>query len=527
MTTRKTLMAVGAGIALLGAAACNNSTLTDLNNNPNSPTDAPAGPVFTQAAINTAARWVGNGYDLRGTEWVTQHLAEVQYPDEDDYKRLQGSQTAGWFDNPYDNELENLQKVIDKGKANSDPGTYAPAMILQVYGFSFLTNSFGDVPFSQALQGDQSGGTLTPAYDPQQDIYTAMFQELDDASKALSTASNSLGAADPIYGGDPGMWQKFANSLRARLAMQVVNKDAALASTQLTAAFTAPGGVFTSNADAAKMAWPGDGVFNNPWSGNFAGRDDHRMSQTLMNIMLANNDPRVPIYAQPTVRDTVALDTLVYPNVRRNYAGMPNGLTQSTASVYFNDTSRPGVIFYPGATTYGTFGDGSGKSTPSYLMTYAEVAFIEAEAANRSLGGLTPAQAAGFYDNGVTGSMEQWGVAPADAATYLAQPVVAYAGGANGLVQIDQEEWIALYADGGQAWALWRRTCVPNTVKPGPYAIINTVPRRFEYSTNDLAVNADQVNAAITRQGPDQFQTNMWWDVPTAAPTYTTGCGQR
>lgn len=525
MTTRKTWIAVGAGLALLGAAACNNSKLTDLNNNPNSPTDAPAGPVFTQAAINTAGRWVGNGYDLRGTEWVAQHLAEVQYPDEDDYKRLQADQTSGFFTNPYSTELENLQKVVDKGKAANDPGIYGPALVLQAYGFSFLTNTWGDVPFSQALQGDQSGGTLTPAYDPQQGIYTGLFKMLDDASKALATASNSLGSADPIYGGDPAAWAKFANSLRARLAMQVVNVDPALASTQLQAAFTDPNGVFTSNNDAAAIRWPGDGVFNNPWSGNFATRDDHRMSQTLMNPMLADNDPRVPVYAQQTVNDTIVSATMP------NYAGMPNGLTQATASVYFNDTSRPGVIFYPGATTYGTFGDGSGKSTPTYLMTYAEVAFIQAEAAERSLGGLTPAQAAGFYDAGIQASMDQWGVAGADALAYIAQPAIAYQGGSGnsvaGLTQIDMQEWIALYGDGGQAWALWRRTCVPATLKPGPYAIINTVPRRFEYSTADQQVNADAIAAAVARQGADNFTTSMWWDKMTAAPTYTAGCGQR
>ncbi|MDE3151985.1 MAG: SusD/RagB family nutrient-binding outer membrane lipoprotein [Gemmatimonadota bacterium] len=521
MTTRKTLMAVAAGLALMGAGACNNSKLTDLNQNPNSPTDVPATTLFMQAAHTSAAAWVGNGYDLRGTEWVTQHLAEVQYPDEDDYKRLQGGSTAGWFDGAYNGQLEDLQKVIDKGKADNAPGTFAPAMILQTWNFSFLTDTWGDVPYSQALQGDKSGGTLTPAYDPQKDIYTGMFATLDAASKALASASNTLGASDPIYGGDPAMWQKFANSLRARLALRVVNVDPALASTQLQAALTAPGGVFTSNADAAMLAWPGDGVYNNPWSDNFSGRDDHRMSQTLMNILLANNDPRIPIYAQPTVNDTTV--NPAWPN----YAGMPNGLTQATASVYFNDTSRPGTIFYPGATTYGTFGDGSGKSTPSYLMTYADMAFIQAEAAERSMGGLTPAQAAGFYDAGIMASMEQWGVSNADALAYVAQPAIAYQGGVAGLTQIALQRWIALYGDGGQAWAEWRRTCVPNTVKPGPYAIINTVPRRFEYSTNDATVNADQIAAAIARQGPDQFQTTMWWDKVTAAPTYTAGCGQR
>ncbi len=520
MKTNRWLV-VGAGIALCGAVACNNDTLTNINANPNSPTDVPAATVFTSAAQTSAARWVGNGYDLRGTEWVAQHLAEVQYPDEDDYKRLQGGQTAPWFDNPYRGELEDLKQVILKGQAANEPGTWAPAMILEVWGFSYLTDTFGDVPYSEALAGDSVGGTLTPAYDPQQDIYTGLFAQLDQASKALTGAANTLGGADPIYGGDPAAWQKFANSLRARLALRVVNVDAALANTQLQAALAATGGVFTSNADNAQLDWPGDGVYNNPWSGNFATRDDHRMSQTLMNILLANNDPRVPIYAQPTVNDTV-----INP-LMPNYAGMPNGLTQATASVYFNNTSRPGLIFYPGATTYGTFGDGSGKATPSYMMTYADMAFIEAEAANRGLGGLTAGQAAAFYAAGVTASMAQWGVSAADAVTYLGQPSVAYQGGVAGLTQIDLERWIALYGDGGQAWALWRRTCVPNTVKPGPYAIISTVPRRFEYSVNEYSVNADQVAAAVQRQGADGFTTTMWWDKVTAAPTYTAGCGQR
>ncbi|MDE3128220.1 MAG: SusD/RagB family nutrient-binding outer membrane lipoprotein [Gemmatimonadota bacterium] len=521
MMNRNRWLLVGAGIALIGAAGCDNNKLTSLNNNPNSPTDVPAKTVFTNAAQASAGRWIGNGYDLRGTEWVAQHLAEVQYPDEDDYKRLQGGQTAGIFDGAYQGELEDLRQVVKKGQAANDPGTWAPAMILQVWDFSFLTDTWGDVPYSQALSGDSTGGTLTPAYDAQKDIYAGLFAQLDQASKALSGASNNLGSADPIYGGDPAMWQKFANSLRARLALRVVNVDPALANTQLTAAFSAPGGVFKSNADAAKIAWPGDGVFNNPWSGNFSTRDDHRMSQTLMHILFANNDPRVPIYAQPTVNDTTV--SAMFPN----YAGMPNGLTQATASVYFNNTSRPGVIFYPGATTYGTFGDGSGKSTPSYYMTYADVAFIQAEAANRSLGGLTPGQAAGFYTAGITASMNQWGVATGDVVTYLAQPSVAYQGGLAGLNQIDLQRWVALYGDGGQAWAEWRRTCVPNTVKPGPYAIINTVPRRFEYSITEYSVNATQVAAAVARQGPDVFQTSMWWDKATAAPTYTSGCGVR
>ncbi|HKO15554.1 MAG TPA: SusD/RagB family nutrient-binding outer membrane lipoprotein [Gemmatimonadaceae bacterium] len=520
MHMRNFFLTAGAAAALLGAAACNNDSLTSLNNNPNAPVAVPPPTLFTTAARLSAQRWIGNGYDLRGTEWVAQHLAEVQYPDEDDYKRLQASSTTGWFDAPYYQELEDLNKVIGFAQVAKDPGSYAPALVLRTWDYDFLTDTFGDVPYSDAQKGDSSDAALAPKYDAQKDIYADFFKTLTDASTALTSASNSLHAADPIYGGSTAKWQKFANSLHARLAMRVVNVDPAQADAELRAAFTAPGGVFTSNADNATLPWPGDGVYNNPWSGNFQGRDDHRMSQTLMNIMLASSDPRVPIYAQPTVADSTG----------KTYAGMPNGLTQATASVYFNTASRPGNIFYPGKTAYGTFSS-AGLAQPSYFLTYAEVAFIQAEAAERGLGGLTPAQAPGFYNAAITASLNQWGVTSATTiADFLAQPDIAYKGGTPGLIQIATQKWIALYSDGGQAWAEWRRTCQPATLIPGPDAIINTVPRRFEYSNTEYSVNEANVKAAVQAMGgADVFTTRMWWDTnPTAAPTYPgPSCGTR
>ncbi len=508
--------------AVIASAACNNDKLTSLNKNPNSPEDVPATTIFTSAERNAVARWLGGGIaDLRGTEWLVQHFAEVQYPDEDDYKRLQASSTSGLFDAPYQNELEDLQKVISKGVAAKDPGTSAPAQILRTWDFSNLTNTFGDIPYSQALQGDVVGSTLNPAYDPQKNIYADFFTVLDAAAKALKTASNSLGAADAIYGGSPQGWRRFANSLRARLALQLVNVDQATASTQLAAALA--DGVFASNAEMAVFPWPGDGVYNNPWADNFSGRDDHRMSQTLVNYMLQTNDPRLPVYAQPTQDWEGGV-----PKAAK-YAGMPNGLTQSTASAYFTSSSRPGAIFYPGQTVYGFFG-GNGKGQPSYVMTYAEVEFIKAEAAERSLAGLTPALAKGFYDAAITASLDQWGVTDSTTvANFLADPAIAYQGGTAGLIQIANQKWVALFTDGTQAWAEWRRTCQPANLVPGLYAIINTGPRRFEYSKTETAVNAAQLASAVSRQGSDLFQTRMYWDTnPTAAPTYPgPSCGTR
>jgi hypothetical protein len=207
---------------------------------------------------------------------------------------------------------------------------------------------------------------------------------------------------------------------------------------------------------------------------------------------------------------------------------MPNALTAADAATYSLISSRPGEVFYStdrfcnGCTTL------PGSSFPSFVLTYAEVSFILAEAAERGwIGG----SAAAYYEQGIRASMEQWGVTDAVAINaFLAQPAIAYQGGVAGLTQIAQQKWIALYGDGVQAWAEWRRTCVPGTVKPGPAAVIGTVPRRYQYSVRELLVNANNVEAAIAQQGPDEFTTRMYWDSdPTAAPTNTSPatCGVR
>ena len=518
--TNKTLLKIGAGVVFaVAASACNSDKLTNLNANPNSPEDVPAGPIFTNAARVASSRWLGTTYSLRQTEWLSQHLSEVQYNDEDRYIRLHAGDTEGSFNGAYSGELKDFTQIINKGKASGQPGTYGPASTMRVWEFMYLTDTWGDIPYFSALVGDSIGGSLSPKYDAQKDIYTDLFLQLDNASKAMAgaTATNSLAAADPIYAGSLLRWQRFANSLRARLALRLINVDPATANTQLTAAFNAPGGVFQSNTDNAVFKWPGDGVYDNPWAVNFKTRDDHRMSNTIMALLLGNSDPRTPIFAQPTPANPAV------------YAGSPNGISPARAAAgnYIVNASRPGAIFYPGKTAYGTFG-GAGSSTPSYLMTYSEVAFIQAEAAQRGIGGLTAGQAAGFYNAAITASLAQWGVTTAATTTFLAQPAIAYAGGNAGLVQIAQQKWLALFTDGGTAWSEWRRTCQPSTIKPGVDASVGTVPRRFEYPVLEYTVNEANVTAAGSSLGGDTYAGRMYWDKsPTTAPTYVAGCGVR
>jgi len=508
MRTHKTIQVFAAAVLASGAAGCNADDITKVNENPNSPTDAPAGAVFTSGVINGVGRFLGWFYTGRVTELLAQHLAQAQYPDEDQYKRLEGGDTQGVFNTPYTSELEDLQKVVDAGTENERPAIYAPALAMQALFFQYLTDSWGDIPYSEALKGDDEERILSPKYDAQKDIYAGLLASLTKVATDLATPGTvTLGSADPLYGGSPAAWQRFANTLHARVALRLINADPTTAASELQKALTGPGGVFRSNADNAVMRWPGDGVFDNGWAVNFKTRDDHRLSRTLMDIMLALNDPRVPIYAQPTTADPT------------KYTGMPNGLRADSANKWLNIASRVGERFFPGATTYGTFG-GAGASEPSFVLTYAELMFIKAEAAQRGIAGLTAGQAAGFYRDAVTASLEQWGVGSAAITAYLANPNVGYKGGVDGLKQIAVQKWIALFTDGGNAWAEWRRTCQPATLVAGPAAVVNFIPRRLKYSTTETTANPDNLAAAVARQGPDNFGTRMYWDKnPTAAPT--------
>ena len=178
------------------------------------------------------------------------------------------------------------------------------------------------------------------------------------------------------------------------------------------------------------------------------------------------------MYAQPTADN---------PSV---YAGMPNALTHSAASEYFNTASRISESFYPGQTAYGFFG-GQGKTFPSFIMTYAEVSFIKAEAAARGLGGFSAGQAAGFYQDGIRASMEQWGVATADD-----QCVPRTAGNClrraasldNGRSRFRSGS--PCFTDGGQAWFEWRRSVCTDLGQTGTgrhHQHGAATPRVFDY----------------------------------------------
>jgi Starch-binding associating with outer membrane len=487
----KKLTNVAAGVTLaLSLSACNDR-LTDLNVNPNGPTDVDAEYLFPQGVSSVVGVLRGEWFDLRMTSLWAQHYAAIQYVEDGDTYEVRPSVVELVW-SLYPAGLEDLTQAADKATALGNTNKAGPAKIMKLWTLGVLTELWGDIPFSEANNVDKEGGTTTPKYDAQQAIYTAIFADLKSAHDEMGTGTG-YGAADPIYGGSVSGGRKFANSLRARHAMRLSKVDEPKARAELAAALAA--GVFTSNADDAKLVWPGGGNAS-PLHANAAppdgtgSRDDHRVSKTLVDTLKSLSDPRLAVYAQCTDESEAAGGC--------EYVGVPNGLSNADAALLgFTRTSKLGSAFFA-------------PQAPSWLMSYPEVLFIQAEAAQR--GWITTGTAASFYNAGITASLEQWGISAANIAIYLAQPQVAY-NPLTGFTQIALQKWIALYGQGSDAWAEYRRTGVPD-LKAGPAAIIPTVARRLTYPVSEQSFNKANLDAAIAAQGGAALTNRVWWDMP-------------
>ena len=291
-----------------------------------------------------------------------------------------------------------------------------------------------------------------------------------------------------MYGGDMVEWRKFSNSLRLRLAMHLSNVDATTAAAQAQAAVTA--GVFTSNADNAQLMYLASAPDQNPVYTNVHvdKRDDYGMSKTFVDSLLSWSDPRLPVFAQ------LNNDTIVANQI---YEGLPNGL---------NDGAGPALLYISRIGAYWR----ETPAAPLALLTYSEVLFLEAEAAER---GWITGNATQLYADAIRASMEQYGIPTTAIDAYLAQPRVVYATGAAGLTQIAYQKWVSLFLQGMEGWTEVRRTGVPALV-PGPNAVLTKIPERLPYSDNEAVLNKANLDAAVAAQhfsSSTDLTTPLWF----------------
>jgi Starch-binding associating with outer membrane len=515
---RKTILSASLAAASLvaGLTACNNDKLTSVNANPNAPEKVESSSLFTNATIGALSTIRGTSFEHGTSGLWDQHYAEIQYA-EADLNQPRNATTEGLWNSFYAGPLQDYRQILTQSA--TQPEIAGPTLVMRAFVVETMTDLWGDIPFSEAGQGSAN---FTPKYDTQAAIYDSIFASLSSAASMMSGVPAArleveprFAETDPVFGQGPyvktgaaqsAAWIRLANSLHARAAMRISMKDKAKATAELAKALAGP--VLRSNADNAAVIWPG-GVVSNPLCLNWQDspacggtRDDQRISERFVDTLKVTGDPRLAKYAEPTLSSEdpkTPCDTV-------QYRGFPNG--HSSADV-LNPCSAKGL-------NYG-FADYSRptltirlEGSPSYIMTYSELLFIEAEAAERGMFAGNPAQ---LYTAAITASMEQWGVDPADIATYLASPNVVYKGGAQGLKQIAYEKWVSLFNLETEAYAEYRRLDYP-VLKPGPEAVTNTIPTRLPYPDIENSLNAANLSAAKGTQGNTDITGKVWWDTP-------------
>jgi len=469
----KKLFAAAPALALATALGACDQGLTEVNKNPNAPEVVPAQHLLAQAIVSSAGSTYGSHgvwYGLYLTNIWSQQAAEVKYNDEDRYVP-RPTQLEGVWNSFYSGPLQDLEQV--KEFAGTDANLTAVAEILTQMNFQYLTDTYGDIPYSEALRVDE--GITSPKYDSQKDVYYGMLAKLAAAQGSTTGASTAAWSeGDVLYEGNMAQWRKFANSLRMRMAMRISAADPAKAQQEFVAAFNAGG--FTSNADNAVIHWGTEQPSQNPIHDYYFNQDryDFVISAAMVDSLQRRNDPRLAIYADPARNDV--------------YRGLPNGSLPADFNLNVPDYSSIGEYFLA-------------PDAPSVLMSYAEVLFLQAEAAAK---GWIPGNPATYYQAGIRASMEQYGIPNAAITTYLGQANTAYAG----LPSIYFQKWLALYMNGPEGWAEQRRTGFP-VLTP---AVGNEIPTRLTYPNQEQLLNQANWQAAVTANGGKSLFDKVWWD---------------
>ncbi|WP_195405779.1 SusD/RagB family nutrient-binding outer membrane lipoprotein [Bacteroides congonensis] len=418
--------------------------------------------------------------------------------------------SQAWIGVLYNDIVPKVLPSLSQIEVNTtDEVPLAVAQVVKVAALHRITDTYGPIPYSQ-LGAD---GKLAAPFDSQQDVYTNMIKDLDNAINILTAKqTNTFNPdADKVYGGNVVKWVKFANSLKLRLAMRMVytnyNVDGKTPQTIAEEAVKHEIGVMTSNDDNA-MFTPNENPF---YKTNYE-YSDYRVAADIMSYMKGYQDPRMEKYfTKSTFTD-------------KDYHGIRIGTGVLTDSEMSHSYSNM-------LTTL---------NSKLMWMNAAEVAFLEAEGALRGWD-MKGGDAKSYYQKGITLSFEQWGANITD--SYLTSQKVpqiykdpagtfSYTGSISditvkwkeiggfdeeNLERIITQKWIANFPLGMESWAEFRRTGYPKLMEVdknlGTDITKGKFARRLSYPQDEYRNNGDNMPKALEYlKGADKMSTHVWWD---------------
>lgn len=410
-------------------------------------------------------------------------------------------------------EIYNLSK--DSGTVNFNRSYMGISLICQSWIYSILTDTYGDIPYSQSNHGKDSLN-YEPAFDRQKDIYLDIFKKLEEANALLTVNTGINSSSDPIYAGNISRWRKFGNSLYLRLLLRVSGKaevSAAVIAKIKDIVDTNPGTypIIASNDESAILKWTGTAPYTSPY---ISVREQDFRAPGLATFFIQNlvnwNDPRIDI---PTY-GTGGFNRWGIAPYQGAYLGINSGYAQGTnpvkKSYFYSNTSAVSLQTEP---------------LTGMIMNYAEVKFILAEAAAK---GWIAGSAETYYNDGVLNSITLWlpnwpttinsqtGL-PNNIMTFMIAASIEWNNNAtldNKMERIHLQKYYALFLADLQQWFEYRRTGHP--VLPVGTGLKNNgvMPARMVYPVYVQSANPTNYQAAVAAQGPDLISTQVWWQKP-------------
>ncbi len=448
-------------VSALMLVSCDTWIDPEINTDPDAPADVPINLMLPAVEQSLGYIMCGNDMVLTTNNWMQQFDGvSRQALDIARYTYLPSAVDNLWS-SIYATLLINSSIIIDKSEnteGKSSPYNAGVGKVVMATTLGLATDVFGDMPYSDALKGNQN--VLTPTFDTQEQIYTTLLGLLDAAAADFSkpSAENLVALnGDVIYAGSVAKWKKAAYSIKARHLLQLsgVNGNAAY-----TEALAAAANGFTSNADDMMVPW--ESANKNPIYQFMLDRGDIRMGATLVDLMKSIDDPRLPFYC---AKDGDG-----------EYTGSVIGSQNENAS-------KPGTYV-------------AGDVAPSIVMSYAELQFIVAEA-NFVLG--KPTEALTALKAGVNASVTKVTGAAMDTTWYNTN----IKGETLSLELIMTQKYIATFGT-NQAYSDYRRVGLP-VITPHPAGTLPALPTRYPYAQDEISYNGANVPSVI-------ISDKLWWD---------------
>ncbi len=396
---------------------------------------------------------------------------------------------ADYMWNNWYTELSNIRDIYTSGEETANKTYMGISLILDAWVMSLLTDTFGDVPYKDAIKG--RAGLYMPAFDKQEDIYADLFQKLDSANVLLAEGGNLAVAQaeqDPLYQGNALLWRKFGNSLYLRLLLRVSGKPDAIAGGKTAAekireiVDERPGDypIMTSIEESATLKFTGvvpyQSEFHNWRAYDFNG--DNSLSQFFVNNLVQWGDPRLELWATTWEG--------IYSGVPSGYAvtNLPEGQSR-----YKPELAR--------------------ESRLGNILNYPELQFILAEAALKEY---TSGDAQMHYEKGVVSAITLWDVEVPEG--HLEKDEVKWGSDYSfdsKMELIHLQKYYTLFFTDFQQWFEHRRTGHPVLPKGPGLRNDGMMPARINYPLYVQSLNQASYQAAVAEQGPDNINTKVWW----------------